>query len=143
MSIHAAPRRPARGARSWLAVALLLVPALSRASEPVMHVPRGEKSAERPRIGRIFSAPNSRPGARTDGSQASPAALPAPGAARQRTYVNGTLSIGSRPRAVWINGVPVDAASVRQGTHSVRPGQSIGRDGGIEDLLPPGSLTRR
>ena len=143
MSIYAAARRPARGARSWLALALLLLPALGSALEPAGHAERTVKSAERPRIGRIFSAPNSRPGARPAGLRATPAALPAPGAARQRTYVNGTLSVDSRPRAVWINGVPVAASYVGQATHSLRPGQSIGHDGAIEDLLPPGSISER
>ena len=143
MSMHAASCRPARSVQTWLAVALLLVPALSGAIEPAVHAERGGKFAERPPIGRIFSAPSSRPGARPDGLRATPAALPAPGAARQRTYVNGTLSVDSRPQAVWLNGVPVAASSVSQATHAVKPGQSIGHDGAIEDLLPPGSITRR
>ena len=96
-----------------------------------------------------------------DASCAQPATSIGSGPApRERRIVNGALSSGTQGRAVWVNGAAVeDSARDKsawtdrngnvwvmngtQGTHLVKPGQSIDRNGVIEDLLPPGSVTRR
>jgi hypothetical protein len=61
---------------------------------------------------------------------------------------------------VWINGATVENSAMnksvwtdrngnvwlrddKQGTRLIRPGESIDRNGTIEDLLRPGSVTRR
>jgi hypothetical protein len=80
--------------------------------------------------------------------------------ARNRLVVNGALSSSTQGRAVWVNGKAIEN-SVRdksawtdrngnvwlvngeQGIRLIRPGQSIDRSGVIEDLLPPGAVTRR
>lgn len=122
---------------------------------------RPHASAVRPRIGRIFFSPAERRSRHRDGLAATPAVPTGSGAApRERRIVNGALSSGTQGRAVWVNGAAVED-SVRdksawtdrngnvwlmngtQGTHLVKPGQSIDRNGVIEDLLPAGSVARR
>jgi hypothetical protein len=83
-----------------------------------------------------------------------------PLAARPRRVVNGALRSSTQGRVVWVNGVAVENSdrdksawtdrngnvwlmNGTQGTHLVKPGQSIDRNGVIEDLLPPGAVARR
>jgi hypothetical protein len=119
--------------------------------------------AARPRIGRIFFSPAERRSHHGDGLAATPmsAASSVSGPARrERRIVNGALSSGTQGRAVWVDGTAVeDSARDKsawtdrngnvwlmngaQGTHLIKPGQSIDRNGVIEDLLPPGAVARR
>ena len=110
-------------------------------------------------IGRIFFSPAERRSRR--GSTLAAAAPAGSGpAARERRVVNGALRSGTEGRAVWVNGAAVeDSARDKsawtdrngnvwvmngaQGTHLLKPGQSIDRHGVIEDLLPPGAVARR
>jgi hypothetical protein len=165
--------RPKVRARFWLAPALLLAAAVTGATEPVGTelVSRSTESisgarphalAARPRIGRIFFSPAERARHR-DGLAAAPMSAASSGsgpARRERRIVNGALSSGTQGRAVWVNGTAVeDSARDKsawtdrngnvwlmngaQGTHLVKPGQSIDRNGAIEDLLPAGAVSRR
>jgi hypothetical protein len=165
--------RPKPLARSWLALTLLLTAAVAGATEPVGTEPVGRATesiegarphalAARPHIGRIFFSPAERARHR-DGLAATPMSAapigsgPAP---RERRIVNGALSSSTHGRAVWVNGTAVeDSARDKsawtdrngnvwlmngaQGTHLIKPGQSIDRNGVIEDLLPPGAVARR
>ncbi len=134
---------------------------VSGTSESIDSAARPHASAARPRIGRIFFSPAERRSRHRDGLAATPAVSTAGGAAsRERRIVNGALSSGTQGRTVWVNGAAVED-SVRdkaawtdrngnvwvmngtQGTHLVKPGQSIDRNGVIEDLLPPGAVARR
>jgi hypothetical protein len=163
--------RPKPLARSWPALALLLTATVASATEPVGTelVSRATESisgtrphalAVRPRIGRIFFSPVERARHR-DGLTATPASSIGSGpAARERRMVNGVLSSSTQGRVVWVNGAAVeDSARDKsawtdrngnvwlmngtEGTHLIKPGQSIDRNGVIEDLLPPGAVTRR
>jgi hypothetical protein len=165
--------RPKARARPWLAPALLLAATLAGASEPVGTEPvsRAAESidgarlhalAARPHIGRIFFSPAERARHR-DELAATPTSAASSGsgpARRERRIVNGALSSGTRGRAVWVNGTAVqDSARDKsawtdrngnvwlmngtEGTHLIKPGQSIDRNGVIEDLLPPGAVARR
>jgi hypothetical protein len=156
------PRRRRNALRTapWLALSLLLIPALCNAAEPAVHAGRHVPPAARPRIGRIFFSPAERRGTRPSELSATPAAPTTPRiTANERLYVNGALSSGTQARTVWVNGHAVENSSVNKaawtdrngnvwlkngtlGTHLVRPGQSIDRSGAIEDLLPPGSVAR-
>jgi hypothetical protein len=165
-------RRPNAPARSWLALALSLAAAVAGATEPVGTelVSRATESidgarphalAARPRIGRIFFSPAERRGHHRDGLATTPATSIGSGPApRERRIVNGALSSGTQGRAVWVNGAAVeDSARDKsawtdrngnvwlmngtEGTHLIKPGQSIDRNGVIEDLLPPGAVARR
>jgi hypothetical protein len=168
MRIHT--HRPKPLARSWLALALLLAATVVEATEPVSRATESIDGAVRlpalaatPRIGRIFFSPAERRNHHRDGLAATavPAAPtgsdPAP---RQRRVVNGALSSATKGRAVWVNGTAVeDSARDKsawtdrngnvwlmngtEGTHLIKPGQSIDRNGVIEDLLPPGAVARR
>jgi hypothetical protein len=164
--------RPKPPARSWLALAmaLLLTATAADATEPVGAEPAGRAAesidgstrphapAARPRIGRIFFSPAQRHSHRRDGLAAT--AIGSGSARRERRIVNGALSSNTQGRAVWVNGATVeDSARDRsawtdrngnvwlmngtEGTHLIKPGQSIDRNGVIEDLLPPGSVARR
>jgi hypothetical protein len=136
-------------------------PPPSRAAESISGA-RPHALAARPRIGRIFFSPAERARHR-DGLAATPmsAASSGNGPPRgERRIVNGALSSGTQGRAVWVNGTAVeDSARDKsawtdrngnvwlmngaQGTHLIKPGQSIDRNGVIEDLLPPGAVARR
>jgi hypothetical protein len=108
-----------------------------------------------PRIGRIFFSPAERRRRRsvelepTGGGNVS----------NERLVVNGALSAGAHGRAVWVNGKVVEnsvrnksAWTDRNGnvwvinqdrtTRLILPGQSINRSGVVEDLVPPGAVTR-
>jgi hypothetical protein len=159
--------RPKPLARSWLAVALLLAATVVDATEPVSRATesidgavRPPALAARPRIGRIFFSPAERARHR-DGLAATRTTPIGTGPAlRERRVVNGALSSGAHGSAVWVNGTAVeDSARDKsawtdrngnvwlmngtQGTHLIKPGQSIDRNGVIEDLLPPGAVARR
>jgi hypothetical protein len=167
------PHRSKSLARSWLALALLLTAAAAGATEPVgaelvgratesIDAARPQALAARPRIGRIFFSPAERARHR-DGLAATPMSAASIGsgpARRERRIVNGALRSGTQGRAVWVNGTAVeDSARDKsawtdrngnvwlmngtEGTHLVKPGQSIDRNGVIEDLLPPGAVARR
>jgi hypothetical protein len=160
-------------ARSWLALALLLTATVAEATEAVGTEPVGRAAesisgarphalAARPHIGRIFFSPAERARHR-DGLAATPmsaAPIGSSPAPRERRIVNGALSSSTHGRAVWVNGTAVeDSARDKsawtdrngnvwlmngaQGTHLIKPGQSIDRNGVIEDLLPPGAVARR
>jgi len=163
-------RRPnALGARSWLALAVLLAATVVEATEPVSRATesidgavRPPAFAARPHIGRIFFSPAERARHR-DGLAATPMSAASSGsgpARRERRVVNGALRSGTQGRAVWVDGTAVeDSARDKsawtdrngnvwlmngaQGTHLIKPGQSIDRNGVIEDLLPPGAVARR
>jgi hypothetical protein len=144
-----------------LALSLWLIPALCNGAEPAVPAERHALAAPRPRIGRIFFSPAERRGSHTSVLNATPAAPATPRITEsERLYVNGALSSSTQARTVWVNGQAVENTAVnkaawtdrngnvwlnngKQGTHLVRPGQSIDRSGAIEDLLPPGSVIRR
>jgi len=157
-------------ARSWLALAFLLTATVAEATEPVGTEPvsraaRPIDGAARPpafaataRIGRIFFSPAERRSRRGGVLAATP--MGSAPAVRERRVVNGALRSGTEGRAVWVDGAAVeDSARDKsawtdrngnvwlmngmQGTHLVKPGQSIDRNGVIEDLLPPGAVARR
>jgi len=122
-----------------------------------------------PRIGRIFFSPAERRSRHGGGEPLSTSAgmteaPTAPGSrrppARNRLVVNGALSSSTHGRAVWVNGKAIENSARdksawtdrngnvwlvngEQGIRLIRPGQSIDRTGVIEDLLPPGAVTRR
>jgi len=156
-------------ARSWLALALLLTASVAGAAEPVGRAAesidgavRPHVSTAKPRIGRIFFSPAERRSHHRDGLAAAPATSIGSGRAvpRERRVVNGALRSETRGRAVWVDGTAVaDSARDKsawtdrngnvwlmngtEGTHLIKPGQSIDRNGVIEDLLPPGAVARR
>jgi hypothetical protein len=166
-----AHRPNALRARSWLALALLLAATVVEATEPVSRATESIDGAVRlpalaatPRIGRIFFSPAERRNHHRDGLAAT--AVPAapsgsdPAVPRQRRVVNGALSSNTQGRVVWVNGAAVENSARdksawtdrngnvwlmngTEGTHLVKPGQSIDRNGVIEDLLPPGAVARR
>jgi hypothetical protein len=142
------------------ACALVLVPAVGGANEPVERT-QPSSTVTKSRVGRIFFTPDQRrirrAGARAAGGSTAMAAKRAP---RSRLLVNGAVSSGSRAAAVWVNGEPVESSGLNGPIHSdrdgnvwvsdgfqkgvlVRPGESIGPGGVVLDLLPPGSVTRR
>jgi hypothetical protein len=153
-------------------VALLLSATVADATEPVGTEPVGRAAESisgarphaltaNPRIGRIFFSPAERRDRHRDGLAATPTTpIGAGPALRERRVVNGALSSGTHGRAVWVNGTAVeDSARDKsawtdrngnvwlmngtEGTHLIKPGQSIDRNGVIEDLLPPGAVARR
>jgi hypothetical protein len=135
-------------------------PPPSRAAESISGA-RPQALAARPRIGRIFFSPAERRSHHRDGLAATAATSSGSGPARrERRIVNGALSSGTQGRAVWVNGSAVENTARdksawtdrngnvwlmngTEGTHLIKPGQSIDRNGVIEDLLPPGSVARR
>jgi hypothetical protein len=170
MRIHT--HRPKPLAWSWLALALLLGATVVDATEPVSRATESIDGAVRlpalaatPRIGRIFFSPAERRNHHRDGLAATAtAAMAAPTGSdpspRLRRVVNGALSSATKGRAVWVNGTAVDDSvhdrsawtdrngnvwlmNGTEGTHLIKPGQSIDRNGVIEDLLPPGAVARR
>jgi hypothetical protein len=140
------------------------VKALDGPAEAVGGTERPHALTAKPRIGRIFFSPAERRN-RHDGGLAATPAAPTSGARgsgsiapRKHQVVNGALSSSSRGRAVWVDGVAIDNSdrdksawtdrngnvwlmNGSQGTRLIRPGQSIDRNGVIEDLLPPGAVT--
>ncbi len=138
------------------------------AAESIDGAVRLPAAAAKPRIGRIFFSPAER--ARRGGGLGAAPTPAAPMSAalaggshsvvRQRRIVNGSLSSGTQGRVVWVNGAAVENSAGdksawtdrngnvwlmngTEGTHLVKPGQSIDRNGVIEDLLPPGAVARR
>jgi hypothetical protein len=167
MRIHTHGPKPL--VRSWLALALLLAATVVEATEPVSRATESIDGAVRlpalaatPRIGRIFFSPAERRNHHRDGLAATATAAPTGSdpAPRLRRVVNGALSSATKGRAVWVNGTAVeDSAHDKsawtdrngnvwlmngtEGTHLIKPGQSIDRNGVIEDLLPAGAVARR
>jgi hypothetical protein len=162
------PHRSNVRARSCLALALLLTAAVAGATEPVDQAAESIDSAvrphalaARPRIGRIFFSPAERRSHHRGGLAATAATSSGSGPARrERRIVNGALSSSTQGRAVWVNGATVENTARdksawtdrngniwlmngTEGTHLIKPGQSIDRNGVIEDLLPPGAVARR
>jgi hypothetical protein len=133
----------------------------SRAAESISGA-RPQALAAKPRIGRIFFSPAERARHR-DGLAATPMSAASSGsgpARRERRIVNGALSSSTQGRAVWVNGSTVENTARdrsawtdrngnvwlmngTEGTHLIKPGQSIDRNGVVEDLLPAGSVARR
>ena len=162
--------RPKPLAWPWLVLSLLLIATVADAAEPVGTEPVGRAvesisgarphaSADKPRIGRIFFSPAERR-SRHDGTATPATPIGNRIEPRERLVVNGALSSSSQGRAVWVNGTAVENSARdksawtdrngnvwlingTEGTHLLRPGQSIDRHGVIEDLLPPGAVTRR
>jgi hypothetical protein len=151
-------------AQPWLALALVLTAAAAGAAEPVnigsaSRIPPSIDGAAKPRIGRIFFSPAERRSRRTS-ALAAATPVGSGSAVRVRRVVNGALRAGTEGRAVWVNGTAVDDSARdksawtdrngnvwvmngTQGTHLLKPGQSIDRNGVIEDLLPPGAVAGR
>jgi hypothetical protein len=155
-------------AGSWLALALLFTASVADATEPAARVAesidvaaRPHAMAAKPRIGRIFfSAAERRSHYRDDLAATQPSPTGGGLPPRERRVVNGALVSSTQGRAVWVNGTAVeDSARDKsawtdrngnvwlmngtQGTHLIKPGQSIDRNGVIEDLLPSGAVARR
>jgi hypothetical protein len=152
-------RRHALRAAPCLALSLLLMPVVGSAIEPAVRAQQPVSLTATPRIGRIFFSPMERRSRHTKGLGAAPATPTARTAPQEHLHVNGALSSSTQGRAVWINGAAVENSGVNkaawtepngniwlingtQGTHLLKPGQSIDRSGAVEDLLPPGSVTR-
>jgi hypothetical protein len=140
----------------------------ARAGEPVDGAGRSHAFNAKPRIGRIFFSPAERRSRHSGGglaatSAARPETPTAPSSSRipvrERLVVNGALSSSTQGRAVWVNGTAVENSAhdksawtdrngnvwLGNGNHGIRlirPGQSIDRAGVIQDLLPPGAVTR-
>jgi len=160
MSTHLVGRRRyALRAALWCALSLLLVPAMGGASEPAVHAGQPVSPTAKPRIGRIFFSPAERRSRHAKGLDAAPATPTARIAPQERLQVNGAVSSSTQGRAVWINGAAVENSAVHksawtdrngniwlingtQGARLLKPGQSVDRSGAVEDLLPPGSITR-
>jgi hypothetical protein len=151
---------------AWLALAFLLAATVADATEPVSRAAESIDATARPagstmpRIGRIFYSPaerrsRHRAGLAATSTPAAPIAAP-----RERRVVNGALRSSTQEGAVWVDGAAVENSARdrsawtdrngnvwlmngTQGTHLVKPGQSIDRNGVIEDLLPPGAVARR
>ncbi|HWJ36149.1 MAG TPA: hypothetical protein VNR70_12825 [Steroidobacteraceae bacterium] len=145
----------------WLVSGLLLLPSRGDANQPDGNAEHALRSSAKPRVGRIFFSPGERRSRHAVAPRETPAAHePSPAAAADRRVVNGAVSSSTRGRAVWINGATVENSAMnksvwtdrngnvwlrddKQGTRMMRPGESIDRNGTIEDLLRPGSVTRR
>jgi hypothetical protein len=166
MRTHCQRHRKTLRAGSWLALPLLFTATVAGATEPVGRATesidgaaRPHALAAKPRIGRIFFSPAERR-SRHDGTATSATPIGNRIEPRERLVVNGALSSSSQGRAVWVNGMAVENSARdksawtdrngnvwlingTEGTHLIRPGQSIDRHGVIEDLLPPGAVARR
>ena len=153
-------------ARLWLWLALLMVlsPALCGAAPPVdasnvsprSPVPRSGKI----HIGRIFFSPAERRHRYADKTPATDASSTARIARAERLEINGAISSSTQGRAVWVNGIAIENSAKfksawtdraggvwlrddRRAPRLVRPGQAIDpASGAIEDLLPAGSAAR-
>jgi hypothetical protein len=137
------------------------MPTVGGAIEPADRAEHPLSSTAKPLVGRIFSSPSERLGHRAVPTGEVPSMLKSGAAAPiDRRVVNGAVSSSTQGRAVWINGAAIGNSLVnksawtdgsgkvwlrdgRQGTRLIRPGQSIDRNGTIEDLLPAGSVMRR
>ena len=159
MRNHAA-HRPITPHLLSLLLSLLLNASLLSAAEPILKRTAGvARRAQTASIGRIFFTPaerrhrNSSGAAATDSAAGSADTHP-----HDRLIVNGALTSQSRGRAVWLNGSVTEKSAGAaawadrngnvwltrgDGTHLLKPGQSIDHTGRIEDLLPPGSVSRR
>jgi hypothetical protein len=148
----------------WLALLLLLSPALCGAAPPVdaslpNAAPLNTAPRSKIRIGRIFFSPAERRHRYAD--KAPPADAPSARNARaERLEINGAISSSTQGRAVWVNGTAIEnsakfksawtdrAGSVwlrddQRAPRLVRPGQAIDpASGAVEDLLPPKSVAR-
>jgi hypothetical protein len=153
MTAKARPCRHARGPWPWLALLVVLSPAVcgaappADASSPNAAQPGTLPGSGKVRIGRIFFSPAER---RRRYAEKTPA-----------TDVPGTARAARANRAVWVNGTAIEnsakfksawtdrAGSVwlrddQRAPRLVRPGQAIDpASGAIEDLLPAGSVARR
>jgi hypothetical protein len=144
----ATPRRPC------LAILLLLVASAAPAAEPTS-TQSAQAATAKPPIGRIFFSPAERRAARGASKAASANGV----VPSERFSIDGAVSADAKGRAVWINEVPIDNSAAKKsawtdakgnvwfryeslGSHVLRPGQSIDREGKIEDLLPPNAVTR-
>jgi len=160
-------RRSNSLARPWVALALLLTATVAIAAEPASQVAgsiagaaRPSALAAKPRIGRIFFSPAERVRHRSSLAATPAASSDTALAGRQHRVVNGALSSSTQGRVVWVNGAAVEDSARNksawtdrngnvwlmngaQGTHLIKPGQSIDRSGVIEDLLPAGAVARR
>ncbi len=165
MSTHTLSRLRRHSPRPKLALALAVVLAgtVCLGIAPPGHAEE-HASVAKPPIGRIFFSPAERRNRR--GAELAATSSPAADARiggrlvpGKRLVVNGALSSSTQGRAVWVNGAVVEnsahdkpAWTDRNGnvwlinqdhkTRLIRPGQSI-RQGLVEDLLPPGAVTRR
>lgn len=144
----------------WCAMSLLLVPTLGGAIEPAVRAEQPVSLTSKPHIGRIFFSPLERRARHTKGLGTLPATPTTRRITSQgRLYVNGSLSSSTQGRAVWVNGAVVENSAVNksawtdrngniwlingtQGTRMLKAGQSVDRSGAVEDLLPPGSVSR-
>jgi len=142
---------------SCVGCSLLLAAVVDEAAEPADGGHSSRAALARPPIGRIFFSPAERRAARSPLAAARSADSIAPS---DSFSVDGAVSSSAQGRAVWINGVPIENSVVKKtawtdakgnvwfktealGTHAMRPGQTIDRTGKIEDLVPPGAVTRR
>jgi hypothetical protein len=159
MTAKARPCRHARGPWPWLALLVVLSPALCGAAPPTdaSTLPVSGKV----RIGRIFFSPAERRHRYADKTPATDAPGTARAARAERLEINGAISSSTQGRAVWVNGTAIEnsakfksAWTDRAGSvwlrddgrtpRRVRPGQAIDpASGAIEDLLPAGSVARR
>lgn len=158
MSAKARICRRARGLWPWLALLMVLSPALCGAAPPAdaNTVPRSGKI----HIGRIFFSPAERRHRYADKTPATDASSTARTTRAERLEINGAISSSTQGRAVWVNGIAIenfaklksawtDRTGVvwlhddRRAPRLVRPGQAIDpASGAIEDLLPAGSVAR-
>jgi hypothetical protein len=156
--------RHARGPWPWLALLLVLSPALCDAAPPVDATapnapPLTHASSGKIRIGRIFFSPAERRRRYADKTPATDA--PSTRIARaERLEINGAISSSTQGRAVWVNGTAIENSAKfkaawtdraggvwlrddQRAPRLVRPGQAIDpASGAIEDLLPAGSAAR-
>jgi hypothetical protein len=167
MTEKVSPCRRVRGPWPWLALLVVLSPALCGAAPPAdVSSPNASPPSTVPvsgkvRIGRIFFSPAERRHRYADKTPATDAPDTARAARAERLEINGAISSSTQGRAVWVNGTAIEnsakfksawtdrAGSVwlrddRRTPRRVRPGQAIDpASGAIEDLLPAGSVARR
>jgi hypothetical protein len=138
---------------------------ISRDTTPIDGAGQAPAFSAKPRIGRIFFSPTERRRRRSVELEATPAesavlaTIGGGNVSSERLVVNGALSTGANGRAVWVNGKVVEntvrnksAWTDRNGnvwvinqdrtTRLILPGQSIDRFGVVQDLVPPGAVTR-
>jgi hypothetical protein len=127
-----------------------------QAAEPADGAHTPHAIVPKPQVGRIFFSPAERHAA-----HGAPRAASAAGsvAISERFSIDGAVTSSNTDRAVWINGAPIENSAMKKsawtdgngnvwfkyeslGTRMMRPGQTIDRSGKIEDLLPPGAVSR-